>query len=307
MSDDPKRNVRRYYEEIGWSRTQEGLYQDTAAFVDNRQAVRWYHEQVARRPARLLPKSGNWFLDAGCGALPAAAYLETAKRHRNRVCLDFSATALHEARKKLDASAMYVQADVSHLPFRDAVFSAVLSAHVVYHLPDVDQRRALVEFVRVLQPGGKCAVIYTNPDCLLNRFAIRCSPRIIVPRIPGARWLWRRFFRHRFISERAAPAPACDDAPALFFNPKPLPWIREALRDHANVSIRCWASAGLPFTTQFIPDNRLGALMLRILFMKEHLFPRLFGRMGAYPLLLIRRLVKTRRSCHANESRHNQR
>lgn len=293
MNDDPKQNVRQYYEQIGWSRTEDGLYEDTSAYVDNRRAVRAYHERVARRPARLLPESGDWFLDAGCGALPAARYLDTAARHRKRVCLDFSTTALREAREKLGDSTAYVQADVSQLPFRDGIFNAVFSAHVLYHLPDADQERALNEFVRVLRPAGKCAVVYTNPECLLNRFAIRCSPRIVLPRIPGARWLWRRYFRPRYITERPATTDSDETAPVLFFNPKPLPWIRQALRGRARVSVRCWASAGLPFTTQFIPDSRLGVVMLRILFLKESLFPGLFGRLGAYPLVLIRRLSRT--------------
>lgn len=294
MSDDPKQNVRRYYERIGWSRTAEGVYEDTAAFVDNRASVRTYHERAARRPVRLLPKSGDWFLDAGCGALPAAAYLDTAKRHRRSVCLDFSSAALHEAREKLGSTSVYIQADLSHLPFRNGVFSAVYSAHVLYHLPDGDQERAFLEFVRVLRPDGRCAVVYTNPDCLLNWIGTRFSPRIILPRIPGARYLWRRFLRRRFISELDGPAVSRKEAPSLYFNPKPLPWVRRAIPGNARVTIRCWASAGLPLTTQFIPNNRLGALMLHMLFLKETLFPRLFGRIGAYPLLVIRHRVRGR-------------
>lgn len=288
MNADPKRNVRQYYEQVGWSRTSDGLYQDTASFVDNREAVRGYHVRVAHRPARLLRHSGEWFLDAGCGALPAASYLETAKRHRKSVCVDFSSAALREARSKLGGAAAYVQADVSQLPFRDGVFDTVFSAHVLYHLPDTDQQRALLEFVRVLHRAGICAVVYTNPDCLMNRIAVRFSPRIVIPRIPGARWLWRRCLRQRYIGTQSAPPASSKGEPSLFFNPKPLSWLRRVFPDHARMSVRCWASAGLPFTTQFIPNSRVGVALLRLLFAEETVFPRLFGRIGAYPLLLIR-------------------
>ena len=50
-------------------------------------------------------------------------------------------------------------ADVSHLPFPEASFGAVLASHMLYHA--ADPRLALTEIARVLRAGGT-AVIATN-------------------------------------------------------------------------------------------------------------------------------------------------
>lgn len=51
-------------------------------------------------------------------------------------------------------------ADARHLPFADASFDVVLSSFVIHNIPGRgEQARALAEMVRVLQPGGRIAII----------------------------------------------------------------------------------------------------------------------------------------------------
>ncbi len=48
------------------------------------------------------------------------------------------------------------QADVENLPYEDEAFDVVLGHAVLHHLPDLNQ--AMAEILRVLKPGGACAV-----------------------------------------------------------------------------------------------------------------------------------------------------
>jgi demethylmenaquinone methyltransferase/2-methoxy-6-polyprenyl-1,4-benzoquinol methylase len=50
-----------------------------------------------------------------------------------------------------------VRGDLLHLPLRDGTMTAVMSAFVLRHLPDLE--RAFHEFRRVLVPGGRVAIL----------------------------------------------------------------------------------------------------------------------------------------------------
>jgi SAM-dependent methyltransferase len=55
-------------------------------------------------------------------------------------------------------------ADAQELPFEDESFDAVLAAWMLYHVPDVD--RALAEFARVLEPGGRLVAVTNSHEHL---------------------------------------------------------------------------------------------------------------------------------------------
>jgi SAM-dependent methyltransferase len=55
---------------------------------------------------------------------------------------------------------------VQQLPFDDASFDTVVSAWMLYHVPDVD--RALAEIARVLEPGGALIAVTNSVDHLFE-------------------------------------------------------------------------------------------------------------------------------------------
>ena len=118
-----------------------------------RPAIDWYGYALDN----LQWSSGEAVLDAGCGA---GAYLpHILKRlgpHGRLVGLDFTRAALRIAKRQAPA-AHVLAGDVQSLPLADASFDVVLSAHMLYHVPDI--RAAAAEFRRVVRPGGVLAIV----------------------------------------------------------------------------------------------------------------------------------------------------
>ena len=110
-------------------------------------------------------RSDGDVLEVGCGAgwfwAEAAPYLSRCLRIQ---LTDISPGMVKEAviRAREHGPWKWLEgcvADVSHLPFPEASFDAVLASHMLYHAPD--PRIALTEIARVLRPSGT-AVIATN-------------------------------------------------------------------------------------------------------------------------------------------------
>lgn len=283
---EEKNIVKRFYDTYGWRETGDGIYQDTAAFVDTRPVLGRYHARCMRRIGKALGSPGELFLDAGCGALPSRDYVDFSRAFQRRVCLDLTATALQAAQAKLGGCAWYVQADVTKIPFKEGTFDASLCAHVLYHVPADEQETAIHELSRTLRPGGRAVIVYAWPDCLMTRLAVRFNPRLLAPKVPGARWLWRTFVkRHR--DESNVPVEAPPSAPKIYFAPHPYRWFQERVFPHVPFEMRCWQSAGLCFSRAFIPNGFLGRVLLRGISVLEDLFPHTMARLGAYPLFII--------------------
>lgn len=124
--------------------------------------------------ARYLAKSKNTvkILDAGCGTGLLARNLE---RYGDVVAVDISPYAVKLARKR---GVRIRQASVDKLPFKDSSFDLVTSVDVIYHKA-VNDKRALGEFFRVLQPGG-----------------------ILILRVPANKWLGTLHDKHVHTRER---------------------------------------------------------------------------------------------------------
>jgi ubiquinone/menaquinone biosynthesis C-methylase UbiE len=250
-----KAMVRDFYEGFGWSTDSAGTYNDTAAFVDLRPVLSPYYHDTQMRVGRFFKPTGRYFLDAGSGPVSQPEYVLYSANYRYRVCLDMSARALAEARRKLGGHGLYVGGDLSNLPFREGAFDAVLCSHVLYHLPEDEQAGALREMYRTLENGGTCAVIYIWPARLSG----------------GAR----------------EAEPGRRAMPELYFHPHDYRWMRAALPKYWKTEIRIWRSVGIAFTKKLIADSVLGAAVLRIIYWLEQVFPHALARLGRYPLILI--------------------
>src|SRR5262244_27134 len=97
-------------------------------------------------------------LDVGCGTGFLA--LELAARGHQVVGVDFAPAMIDEARRKAAARGLSVrfdEADAEQLPFAPRSFDLVVSRHVLWTLPHPEA--AIDEWIRVLRPGGRLAVV----------------------------------------------------------------------------------------------------------------------------------------------------
>jgi len=97
-------------------------------------------------------------LDAGCGT--GFLSLELAGRGHRVTGVDFAPAMIATARRKAAAQGLTVhfeQADAENLPFPPGSFDLAISRHVLWTLPHPEA--AIDEWIRVLRPGGRLAII----------------------------------------------------------------------------------------------------------------------------------------------------
>jgi demethylmenaquinone methyltransferase/2-methoxy-6-polyprenyl-1,4-benzoquinol methylase len=133
--------------------------------------VRW-----RRLAAAAVVRPGDRVLDAACGTGDLA--LADARAGAGRVTgLDFSEAMLARARRKAP-DLEWVRGDMLALPFADATFDAATVGFGVRNVADLEL--ALRELRRVLQPGGRLAILeITQPRGLLRPFYSLWFDRVV--------------------------------------------------------------------------------------------------------------------------------
>ena len=138
-----------------WDADAERYHAEHPEYLDG---FHWCPEMLTEREARLLGDvTDAAVLEIGCGSAPCASWL-----YDDGVGFvsgfDISRAMLDRARP----GPALVQADVLHLPYRDAAFDVAFSAFGA--LPFVaDLDAALAEIHRVLAPGGRFVFSVTHP------------------------------------------------------------------------------------------------------------------------------------------------
>jgi SAM-dependent methyltransferase len=100
------------------------------------------------------PERGGVFLDLGCSA---GLYARALAERVPVVGVDISPSMLKGAARKTGPSISLARADIHNLPFVDAAFSGAVCGGTLNELGD--PARALRETRRVLEPGGRIAIM----------------------------------------------------------------------------------------------------------------------------------------------------
>lgn len=160
-SSNERLEVKRFYDEIGWRRTEDKAFVDAARFEDLRPVSADYRSKCHLRVNRYLPHQGQYLLDVASGPIQFPEYLTYSEGYDYRLCADLSHTALQEARTTLGGRGLYVQCDITHLPFQADSIDTAISLHTIYHVSADNQIDAFRELHRVLRPGSRAVVVYS--------------------------------------------------------------------------------------------------------------------------------------------------
>lgn len=135
--------------------------------------IKFYKAVIDYVIAQFKPIPGDMILDAGCG--PAVHTIQFSKRGYKCLSLDFSSTALSEAKVRIQKEGLtgynkFACADLTRLSFRDESFSNVFCWGVIMHIPNPE--KAIDELSRILKRGGYLALSISNANSL-DQFLIR--------------------------------------------------------------------------------------------------------------------------------------
>lgn len=291
LEADVKQQVREFYDQVGWREVSAGLYQN-ARYEDLRPVSRDYVHRCHLRVERHLSSTGRFLLDAGSGPIQYPEYLEYSRAYRARVCVDISIVALQEARQRIGdrhsgGHGLFVVADIARLPFKPGVFDGVVSLHTIHHLPDSEHRQAYGELFRVLAPDKSAVVVNGWDDPPLMNFFDR-----------PIRWANRlRWYRQRVAEtsdedeavKKDVKSAKTGQPKGTYVRKKDADRLRQEIGARMPLTILVWRSVSVRFMRALIHPKLGGRLLLRLLFWLEERFPRFFGEVGQYPLIVIRK------------------
>ncbi len=176
-----------------------------------RQDVIWRRQMVRQ----LHLSAGSKVLDVACGTADVA--LEVARQYPKSLNLvvgvDFAPAMLTLARKKilragLSQKILLAAADAFKLPFASQTFDAITIAFGIRNIHD--KQGVLIEFFRLLSPGGSLAILeLVVPDKnWMQKIYLEYFNRIL-PRI--GRLFSRHSFAYSYLPESVARFPSDHD------------------------------------------------------------------------------------------------
>lgn len=276
-----KGSVQSFYDDVGWRADAAGVFTDAALYEDLRPVASEYLRRCHARVGRHLAPRGRYLLDVASGPIQYDDYLAYSEGYELRVCIDLSIRALRAARAKLGSRGAYLLGDITALPLSDESMGGVVSLHTIYHVPAEEQETALREIHRVLEPGARAAVVYSWGKAAWLAQALSIPARATSLAARTARALTGYLAGEGAAGEELAPR-----ASALYFRPHGPRWMKRQLQG-LKAQILTWRSVDVSFLQFFVHERLGGRALLRGIYALEEACPRLLGRLGQYPLVVI--------------------
>ena len=165
--DDEVSQVVKCFYDSEWKRNKDGVLKGKITHEDLSNLGQLYTKRNEARFVSLFgqeqERDQKFFIDVGSGAQPR---VEFGKNYSYHICLDFSLDGLIESRKLLGSRAICICGSILNMPIRDSMCDGLLASHVIYHIAKDLQVSAIKQLTRVLRPGGKMIILYSNPNSL---------------------------------------------------------------------------------------------------------------------------------------------
>jgi ubiquinone/menaquinone biosynthesis C-methylase UbiE len=246
-------NIYKFYNNLGWKEKNK-VFKDAELFEDLRHNSKTYISKCRRRLLEYIPEKGNHILDFASGPIQYKEYLEYSKNFKLRHCVDFSKTAIREAKKKLGKKGKYYCDDFLKIKFKENFFDCVVSMHTIYHISKNKQKKAVEKLIKVTKKNRPIIIVYSNPNTLINRL------------------------KNIFIKKK--------NKQQIYFFCHPLKWWKQ-FEGVADIKIICWRSFAAQHQKLLFPNNLIGKMMLNILLKLEKRFPNFFYKNFQYPLIIL--------------------
>ena len=248
-------NIYKFYNELGWKEKNK-IFKDAELFEDLRDGSKSYISKWRKKLLKHIPKKGNHILDFASGPIQYKEYLEYSKNFRFRHCVDFSKTAIREAKKKLGRRGKYYCNDFLNIKFKENFFDCVISLHTIYHISKNKQKRAIKKLIKVTKKNKPIIIVYSNPNTLLSRL------------------------KNIFIKKK--------NKQQIYFFCHPLKWWNQ-FESMADVKILCWRSFSAQHQKLLFPNNLIGKMMLNILLNLEKRFSNFFSKYFQYYIVILKK------------------
>jgi len=272
-----RQDVQEFYDRIGWKKVNEKTYSDASQFEDLRAVSSDYISNCHRRVIRYIQRSGKYILDAASGPVQYEEYLVYSKHYDFRICVDISLLALKEASRKIGKKGLFIQANITNLPLAKNCVDAIVSLHTIYHVPSEEQFIAFRELHRVLKPGATAAIVYS--------WGWRSSLMAFML-LPFAVLRWPLRLLRLLKALRTKPVGTTNE-PTLYFYNHPRKRLEGELRKFCDFDLVVWRSVNILFLRVYCHSWLFGKQLLSLIFSLEDTFPRFFGKVGAYPLIVM--------------------
>jgi ubiquinone/menaquinone biosynthesis C-methylase UbiE len=276
-----QKQVRQFYDEVGWQKVENNLYQNTQ-FEDLRQVSRDYIHRCHLRVNQYLNPTGKFLLDAGSGPVQYPEYLTYSAGYEYRVCLDVSLTALLEARERLKEHGLCILGNVTNMPFPKDRFDGIVSLHTLHHLTVDDQITAYYEVYRTLSPGASGVVVngWKKSPLMQKMNRIMALMESFTKRYKKQTKTDQANIKDFTNSEKGKLERTFVDE----FN---APFLKEKLTGKIPIKIFVWRSVNVRFLRALVHSKVGGKFWLKLLYWLEEKFPHYLGENGAYPLIVI--------------------
>lgn len=160
-----------------------------------------------RAVARLDPKPGGVYLDAGCGTGDVSILLAKRSPDSRVIGIDPSLGMLRIGISKVERAGLsgkisMLPGNVLDLQFPDNIFDGVITAFCIRNV--TDRRRALAELFRVTRPGGVLVILeLIEPDGIMKPL-FRLYSKVVMPAVTA---LMSSVPAYRYLSDSMADFP----------------------------------------------------------------------------------------------------
>jgi ubiquinone/menaquinone biosynthesis C-methylase UbiE len=271
-----KERVFKYYNKINYDiKNSLKIYADSSKWVDFREVSGDYMHNSFTKAKKYLNPAGKYILDVGSGPISLQEYIDLSENYEIRICADISVNALIQARYNyMHRKGFFICADITNIPLKENVCDAVLCHHTLYHIPKNEQKNAVNEIYRVAKHNTKIVIVYSlfYHSWFMNISLFPVQLYRIARHIAGKIYV-------RLLNSK----------PRLYFYPHSIRWFKRNFVFSNKIEFYCWRSTNKYFLNLFVHKWLGGKKLLAWLKKSEDKYPKFWGKIGEYPLIVIKK------------------